>query len=308
MSDVEMTAAASPRAVRAADRRMLRIDADSFRESFNRRPFIFGHNISDSALFSLPRLIELSKRLPVDCVRYNSGDIPVATGLYEGPQTGLSIEQTIRQIEDCRSWMVLKYVEQDPEYRRLLDHCLDEIQSVIDPVDPGMSGRHGFIFISSPGSTTPFHLDPEYGTLLQIRGSKIVKTLDVYDRNVLSEKAIEGFFSVPRIDPRFKDEYGEQAARFTLRPGEGLHLPYIVPHWVENGPDVSISFSLTFRTHWSERKSIVHNVNGRLRSRGFTPAPFGNSPIKDYAKFFAFRLERRAKRAIGRAENAQQKY
>jgi hypothetical protein len=220
----------------------------------------------------------------------------VATGLYEGPQTGLSVEQTIKQIEDCNSWMVLKYVEKDPEYRRLLDACLDEIQSVIDIVDPGMSGRHGFIFITSPRSITPFHLDPEYGTLLQIRGSKTVKTLDISDRNALTEQAIEGFFSDPRIDPQFKEEYGEKAARFTLRPGEGLHLPYIIPHWVENGPEVSISFSLTFRTDWTERKSIVHNVNGRLRRRGFTPAPFGNSPIKDYAKSFAFRLERRLKR------------
>ncbi|HEY7911901.1 MAG TPA: transcription factor [Blastocatellia bacterium] len=296
MSAIEMTAGASPRADISERSQLLRIDPDSFLEDFNRKPFIFGHNLSSSALFSLPRLIELSKRLPAGCVRYNSGNIPVATGLYEGPQTGLSVEQTIKQIEDCHSWMVLKYVEQDPEYRQLLDNCLDEIQSVIDPVDPGMSGRHGFIFITSPRSITPFHLDPEYGTLLQIRGSKSVKTLDISNRNMLTEQAIEGFFSLPRIDPIFKEEYGEKAARFILRPGEGLHLPYIVPHWVENGPEVSISFSLTFRTDWTERKSIVHHVNGRLRRRGFTPTPFGDSPVKDYAKFFAFRLERRLKR------------
>lgn len=307
MSAVETMAGASHQPARSADRTMLRIDADSFRGRFNIRPFTFGHNLCGSQLFSLPRLIELSERLPADCVRYNSGDIPVETGLYEGPQTGLSVEQTIRQIEECQSWMVLKYVERDAEYRRLLDQCLDEIESVIDPIDPGMSGRHGFIFISSPRSTTPFHLDPEYGTLLQIRGDKTVKTLDVHDRDLLPEQAIEGFFSIPRIDPRFKDEYREKAARFTLSPGEALHLPYIVPHWVENGPEVSVSLSLTFRTEWSERKSIVHGVNARLRRRGITPSPFGHSPVKDYAKFFAFRLERRAKRALG-LEAARQKY
>jgi hypothetical protein len=37
-----------------------------------------------------------------------------------------SIDETIRRIEECRSWMVFKNVERDPAYRALLDTCLDQ--------------------------------------------------------------------------------------------------------------------------------------------------------------------------------------
>ena len=89
---------------------LLELDAATLRSNLNRRPFVIGHRLADHPLFSLPRLIELSKRLPADCVAYNSGDIPLDQGLYRGPRNGLSIEETIRRIEDCRSWMVLKFV------------------------------------------------------------------------------------------------------------------------------------------------------------------------------------------------------
>ena len=32
--------------------------------------------------------------------------------------------------------------------------------------------REAFIFISSPNTVTPYHMDPEYNFLLQIRGTK----------------------------------------------------------------------------------------------------------------------------------------
>src|SRR3546814_5379175 len=32
----------------------------------------------------------------------------------------------------------------------------------------------GFLFISSPGSITPYHFDPEHNILLQLRGTKVM--------------------------------------------------------------------------------------------------------------------------------------
>jgi len=43
------------------------------------------------------------------------------------------------------------------------------------------------------------------------------------------------------------------------------------PHFVENGPNISISFSITFRTPDLDRASMVHNVNAYLRRRGWHP-------------------------------------
>ncbi|HEU0175070.1 MAG TPA: transcription factor [Blastocatellia bacterium] len=269
--------------------RLLEIDGEAFRAGFNRAPFLVKHHLADHPLFSLRRLIELANRLPEEKVKYNGADISVATGLYEGPRTGLSIRETIQRIEECRSWMVINNVELDPEYRQLLDRCLDEVQLFSEPIDPGMFRREGFIFISSPGSITPFHADPEYNFLLQIRGKKQISIWDGGDRSILSEGALEKYFSDFETQIAFNEEYRQKASIFELTPGTGLHFPVVAPHWVRNGDEVSVSFSITFRTLASERRRIVYSANAALRGRGLNPMPPGASAFRDLAKYYGFR-------------------
>lgn len=275
---------------------LLHMDPDAFQSDFDRRPFTIKHSLIDHPLLALPSLIELSRRLPESNIRYNRGDIPAGQQIYTAPKTDLSIEETIRRIEECRSWMVIRFVEQDPIYRELLDQCLDEIQPLSDSITPGMFKREGFIFITSPGSVTPFHADPEHNFLLQIRGKKTASLFDVSDRTIVSEEALENYSSGEPFKGEFKDEYQQKALVFDLNPGDGLHFPQNWPHWVKNGDEVSISFSITFRSARSERTSIIYNVNHSLRQHGFKPTPYGKSPLKDAAKFHAFRAARRAKK------------
>jgi hypothetical protein len=278
---------------------LLDVDSQRFRASFNRAPFLIRHHLADHPLFSLRRLIELANRLPEEKVKYNGADISVATGLYEGPRTGLSIRETIHRIEECRSWMVINNVELDPEYRQLLDRCLDEVQFFSEPIDPGMIRREGFIFISSPGSVTPFHMDPEYNFLLQIRGKKRISIWDSKDRSVLSELSLERYFSDVERQIAFKEEYQRKASVFELTPGRGLHFPVVAPHWVRNGDEVSVSFSITFHTPASERRRIVYCANADLRGRGLNPRPPGASAFHDLAKYYGFRARSWIKRALG---------
>src|SRR5205823_7433879 len=121
-----------------------------------------------------PRVLELARALPERFVEYNAGAVPVGVRPEETPRTGLSAEETIRRIQECGSWMVLKRVEQDPEYGALLDRCLDGIAAHARGVAPPMQRREGFIFLSSPGAVTPFHIPPEDNSPLQIRGRKPV--------------------------------------------------------------------------------------------------------------------------------------
>ena len=280
---------------------LLDIDGETFRSSFNRAPFLIRHYLAGHPLFSLQRLIELASRLPEENVKYNEADIPVATGLYKGPRSGLSALETIRRIEECRSWMVINNVELDPEYRQLLDRCLDEVQHFSEPVDPGMFRREGFIFISSPFSVTPFHMDPEYNFLLQIRGDKRISIWDSRDRAVLTETALERYFSDTDKHIVFKEEYQQKASIFELTPGAGLHFPVVAPHWVRNGDDVSVSFSITFRTPVSERQRIVYCANAGLRKRGLNPTPQGASVFRDFTKYYAFRARSGIKRSLHQA-------
>ncbi len=279
---------------------LLDIDAAAFRENFDRRPFLIGHHLCDHPLFALPRLIALSQKLPAANVEYNGGNLPISQDPKLTPRNGLSIDDTIRRIEECCSWMVLKYVELDDEYRDLLHRCLAEVATHSEPLHPGMQLAQGFIFISSAGSVTPYHMDPEHNFLLQIRGSKTVNLFDARDRSLVTEQDLEHFYGGGHRNLTFKDGFQAKAMAFDLQPGQGLHFPVTAPHHVKVGPTYSISFSITFRTPDLERRAMVHNVNAYLRRRGWSPRPVGASPWRDTLKCQTYRLWRRTRRLLGR--------
>src|SRR3546814_7788227 len=78
------------------------------------------------------------------------------------PSNGLSSVETIRTIASNGSWAVLKNIENVAAYRTLLMDLLGELEPVVSPRTGAMLTPQGFIFISSPGSITPFHFDPEH--------------------------------------------------------------------------------------------------------------------------------------------------
>jgi hypothetical protein len=280
----------------------LELDPDAFRSHFDRHAYLFRHQLHGHPLFALPRLIELAKRLPERYVEYNAGNVPVSQDWYKTPHTGLSPEETIRRIEECCSWMVLKRIDQDPEYRVLLNECLDQIEPLSAPLAPGMHTRAAAVFISSPNSVTPYHIDQEYNFLLQIRGLKQMTVFDASDRTVLSEEDLEDYFSKRTIDRNipFKDEWQSRGTVFDMTPGTGVHVPSTAPHWVRNGPAVSISFSCGFVTRVTDRRACIYRLNHCLRQMDLRPAPFGRSRRRDAVKFVAFR----AVRACGRLRRA----
>jgi len=176
-------------------------------------------------------------------------------------------------------------------------------------VAPGMKRRSGFIFVSSPGSVTPFHFDQEYNFLLQIRGQKQVSLFDGEDRALLTERELEKFYARGHRNLVFDDTNQRKAQVFTLAPGDGLYFPVTWPHWVKNGSQVSVSFSITFRTASSDRREVLYRVNERLRRVGIKLPPVGHSELIDAAKYQAFRTLARAHRVFaGRSETAVRSY
>lgn len=268
---------------------LLEINELLFEERFPKKPFKIKHNLINHPLFSIDKLLELAKRLPKDCVEYNEGNIPVDMNNKPSPRNGLSSEETIRRIREAHSWMVLKYVEKDSQYCDLLDQCLDQVKRYSEDIVPGMCARQGFIFLSSPNSTTPFHVDPEHNFLLQIQGKKTLCLFDPKDTVVISEADIErGLFGKNR-NLHYSETFQDRGELFELLPGDGLHFPVAAPHWVKNGSEVSISFSITFRSRFSERDCIIRSVNAELRKRGREPSQIGVSPLSDDLKYLSYR-------------------
>jgi hypothetical protein len=290
-----MTAVLTPPRASTRSQTLLSINEAEFAQNFTQVPFFIKHSLGDHPLFQVERLLKLAQDLPPSCIEYNAGNIPVSIEHSATPQNGLSPAETIRRIAECKSWLVLKYVERDPVYRELLNDCMREIAEHSEAIAPGMCSPQAFIFLTSPGSVTPIHIDPEHNFLLQVRGSKIVHLYDGRCRKLLPEQQLEHFYCDRGRNMEYDPSFEEKGWTFDLQPGQGLHFPVTYPHWVQNANEVSISFSITFRTPDLDRRRALYQMNDQLRRWKLSPAPVGQKPLRDKFMFNAYRTLRRLK-------------
>jgi hypothetical protein len=273
------------------------IDAACLAGKFEREACAVRHRLTDHPLLQLARLIELATVLPESSVEYCRADLPINQDYLATPRNGLTIDQTIRQIEDCQSWMVLKNVERDRLYKALLDECLEEIAPHVSTMSPQLMHREAFVFVSSPQAVTPYHCDPEHNFLLQIRGDKVMTIFDRWDPRAISQPHMEAMASGAHRNLPYTDDMAALGRLFRLAPGDGVHVPMYCPHWVRVGQVLSISLSVTFRSRLSMRRDAALRVNARLRRFGMNPVPPTQPGWRDLVK-------EAVDRALGRIERA----
>ncbi|MBQ0755332.1 MAG: cupin-like domain-containing protein [Gammaproteobacteria bacterium] len=248
--------------------------------------FAIRHTLADHPALSLERLVDVARELPRERVEYNLGAVGIGMRPEKVPLNGLTPEETVRRIEDNKSWIVLKYVEELPEYRALLEQCLADIEDHTKRALRGIHAKQAFIFISSPGSVTPYHIDQEHNFLLQIRGQKTIHIWDPDDRVAMPEEAVEAtvFGQNAHRNLPWQESFRERGEAYTLTPGDGVYVPVHSPHWVKNGDAVSISLSITYRSSWSRRYVGLFAINAKLRSLGWRPAAVGKHRFIDALK------------------------
>jgi len=230
------------------------------------------HRLPDHPLLSIEALAQLGETLPASAVEYNPGDLPVGIRPEDVPSNGLTIGQTIRTIDTNGSWAVLKNIETVPEYRALLMDLLGELESVVAPRTGAMLTPQGFIFISSPGSITPFHFDPEHNILLQLRGTKVMNVWPAGDERFAPRIEHERYHTGGHRNLPWDERYRGGEQQVPLGPGDAVLMPVMAPHFVANGDAPSISLSITWRSEWSYREAEAHAANARLRRMGLDPA------------------------------------
>ena len=259
------------------------------------------HNLLDDPLLDLSALVELSQALGEANVEYNPGDLPIGIDPADVPEAKLSAADTIRSIEDAGAWMVLKRIEQHPAYAELLETLLSELDSAIAPKTGKRHQCEGFIFISSPGSMTPFHFDPEHNILLQIRGHKTMTVFAPTDEVLASPELHERFhLGQHHRNLPWKDAFASRGDAITIHPGEAIHVPVKAPHFVRNGEEVSISLSITWRSEWSEAEASARGFNNLLRRMGLRPRSPKPYPAQNRAKANAFRVVRKLRSVVGK--------
>jgi Cupin-like domain len=265
---------------------IITLDGKTAKAKFLKEAFTLKHHLVGHPLFTLPRLVALAKSLPRDRIEYNSGKVAVGVKPEDVPRIDMAPEDVIKSIETANAWMVIKRVEHDPEYRLVLETFVREANTAAGLSANDFSDIEGFIFVSSARATTPFHLDAEENILIQLHGDKFVRTFDNRDRALISEQAMEISPSKHR-NQAYEEWFENRATLHTLKPGDALHMPYMIPHWVSTGDSYSISMAMTWKTPEVKRLNKIRLMNGSLRHFGLPQKPPGHSLARDAMKVFA---------------------
>jgi hypothetical protein len=266
---------------------LMRLQGTGFGEAFRRRqPVEFGHALADHPLLTLDGIADLADTLPRDSIIYDTADQALLVPEGGPPRGALDRPgDVIRHLDENRSWLTLLNIEQHPAYAELMNDCLDEVEPHIAARAVDMRKRVGFVFVSSPNSTTPAHFDIEHSLIMQVRGQK---------------RLTFGRFETPEAERHEVVRYWDgshgrietlppELTAFDLRRGVGVYIPPVTPHWVRNSDAVSISVTLTFFTPDTDRESLVQAFNTRLRRLHRSPRWPGESPLVDRAKVAAMR-------------------
>lgn len=266
----------------------------AFATNYPEVPHILAHELRDHPLFELEALAQLGESLPDGSIEYNRGDLPI--GVDGKPaRPAISIGETIRKIAETGSWAVLKNIEQNPLYAAILADLLEELRPQIEARTGKMMMTQAFVFVSSPNAVTPYHFDPEHNILLQLRGSKVMTQFPAGDAKYAPDEIHEGYHTGGPRELTWREELSRGGREFGIAAGEALFVPVMAPHFVRNGPEPSISLSITWRSEWSFAEADARAFNGVLRRIGVTPRRTGRWPARNLAKAIGWRVLRKLK-------------
>jgi hypothetical protein len=218
---------------------------------------------------------------------YESGE-PEVSGWFGQRPEGKTLGDALAEIKDGKNWIILKRIHEDPVYGALLEDMIPELAELTrvdfkrNYTDPTMT-----IFCTSPGRITPYHMDAETNFLAQIHGTKHAYLYDSFDPSVLSAQNLEMYWTGALPHPDLPKHLPHGSWEFLLEPGIGVFNPASFPHWLQNGPEVSISVSINF-TPTQDMRIGAYRTNRYLRKVGLNPAAPGQKPGLDRVKATTF--------------------
>lgn len=208
----------------------------------------------------------------------------------------------IRTIDENDSWLTLLNIEQSPSYRRFIDSQFDALAAVLGEPAAALRQRMGFVFVSSPNSTTPAHFDIEQSLLIQLRGNRRLD-FGSWASAAHRDDEVHRYWtgSLGRLE-----SMPEGTDALELGPGRGAYIPPYTPHWLQNGDTASLSLTITFFNRDNRDESFVQVFNEKLRRARLSPPAYGSRPGTDRAKagvmrgYTALKRRVRPERSAGR--------
>jgi hypothetical protein len=276
----------------------------AFDAHYNRASFLFGHALQREPLFELPQLIELAARRPAEpqFAYWSNGRVGVAHRWDAKVAPRRPLTETVANIADNDSLVLLKHVERDALFGpRIREVCEQVIELSGNGMRDDVIEARGTLLIASPGRLTSYHLDADVNFLFQIAGDKWLSVFDQSDRTLTSHEELERYYDGDANGAVFKEGRQPEAHLYDLRPGLGVHIPSMAPHWAQNREQPSVALSINFDLRSVSRLGRIYHFNCKLRRHGIRPRPPGTSLWRDSLKLAALSGLGAAQRMVKRA-------
>ncbi|MFT3762914.1 MAG: cupin-like domain-containing protein [Pseudoxanthomonas sp.] len=276
--------------------RCLEQDASSIR--LDRVASVCRHRLLDHPALSLENLARVLPTLPENQVYHSNGRLQFGDNfdrahIEHRPESNL--QSALESLRDTDAYIMVRQPETAESFKPLLEDLKHDVELLVKEagVPAGIDEAMLYMFIASPNSVTPFHIDRYSTLLLQFRGSKQVTVFPPWDPRVVSDDDTEQFFARSGRRPSWRPEIEPLGTTFDFAPGQALHIPFAAGHHVRNGSDdVSISLSIIFNT--PETRKIINALamNHRMRRLGMTPARVALDAPGVEGKALAWRMAR----------------
>jgi hypothetical protein len=252
------------------------------------KTFSFQHSLGNFPGLSIPNIQKLTRRL-LEEKRFDQVYCRALDGSKNDTISADAVLATLQSFETAGAWLRLTRVDEiNEEFREISETFYSELSTLLNQdIKSQVMKTFVTLFISSPGAVTPYHIDHTWNFLLQIGGLKTVHLYDQTDPRILRQQDTEAWywnrFSLERND-------AVPGIAYNLTPGDGVHHPVNAPHWVQNGPEISVSLSFGMCLHASNDDAKVHQINFLLRKLGLNPVPPRKSGWRDRFKTSAVNL------------------
>lgn len=237
----------------------------------DRTPFLFGHTLLGHPALSLENLARAIPALPKAHVYHSNGRLTEGDDfdrahIDHAPEA--SLEATLEDLRNTDAYIMVRQPEEHPSFQPLYAELKSDVNELIRKVGLDGSAEDSmlYLFIASPGSVTPFHIDRYSTLLMQFRGSKEVTVFPAWDDRVVGDEDTEHFFANTGRRPSWRPEAAQYGETFAFSPGQTLHIPFTSGHHVKNGnDDVSISLSIIFNTRQTQQliRAMLFNHHSR---------------------------------------------
>lgn len=256
-------------------------DLDLDAATLDRRATVFHHQLLGHPCLSLENLAQVLPRLPAEQVFHSNGRLSNHDNFDRAHiehRAEKGLEETLEALRHTDAYIMVRSPETDPSFRDLYQALKQDVQQTVKAAGiPGdINDSMLYLFIASPNSVTPFHIDRYSTFLMQFRGSKEVTVYPPWDPRVVDDEDAEHFFAKTGRRPGWSDAKLGLGTPFHFEPGQALHIPFAAGHHVRNGADdVSISLSIIFNT--AQTRALIRALAFNHRCRRWL-GPLGLQP------------------------------